>query len=218
MKPVNWKQVKSYPGRLLEWLTIGSLPIITAIINLATINFAWFWLEYDGHENHVRIAAVLLQVVGWLGVFKGILDTRAQFGLPKTWAAFTNWLTSFPALFPKPVAGYMSATLNGVSLFSSASASNAIDPNASVEIQIKQIIAAIEQIRKDSQATRNQLDDTAKDLRAAIDNERRAREGDIEGVRATLNSHATGGIILTLCGAICFLVGGVLGTLPYKFF
>jgi hypothetical protein len=218
MTSFNWKQIQSYPSRLLAWLEIGWLPITTLIINLVAIGFAWFWSEYSEHENHVRVTAVLLQVLGWLGVFKGVLDTRAQFGLPKTWATFTHWLRSFPTLFPKPIVGGMSASLGSIGLISTATVSNTINQDASLDLQMRQVIAAIEQLRKDHQAIRSQLSKTDEELRAAIDNERRKRDDEVKSVRTILTSHATGGINLTLCGAVCFLVGTVLGTLPYTFF
>ena len=216
MTSINWKQVQSYPARLLAWLRIGWLPITTLVINTIAISFAWFWSEYVGHENHVRMVAVLLQVLGWLGVFKGVLDTRSHFGLPKIWFAFTLWRRSFPALFPKPIVGSMSASLSGFGSIGTATVSNKIDQEASLDLQMRQVIAAIEQLRDDDRSIRSQLDKVDTELRAAIDNERRARDVEVKNVRTILTSHATGGINLTLCGAVCFLVGGVLGTWPYS--
>jgi hypothetical protein len=218
MTSINWKQVQSYPGRLFAWLEIGWLPITALSINLVAISFAWFCPEYVGHENHVRIAAIVLQVCGWLGVFKGVLDTRAQFGLPKIRTAFSHWRKSFPALFPKPIVASMSASLDGIGLVSTATASNTIDQDASLDLQMRQVIAAIEQLRKDDHEIRTQLGELDTEVRAAIDNERRARDDEVKSVRTIVTSHATGGINLTLCGAVCFLVGGVLGTLPYSLF
>jgi hypothetical protein len=218
MKPINWRQVRSYPGRLLAWLKVAWLPIVTVTINTGAIGFAWFGTEYHGYEDHVRVVAVLLQILGWLGVFRGVLETRAQFGLAGIWTTFTAWLKRFPVLFPKPITGNMRASIGPVTSNASATISTNINQSLPLDEQMRQVVVAIEQLRKDDEAIRSNVAKVDREQRAAIEEERRTRDGEIKNVRSTLTSHATGGINLTLCGAVCFLIGGMLGTLPYRLF
>lgn len=216
--PAYWRTVRSYPSRLMAWLKEGSLGLTTIVLNFSAMWFAWFWEESRPHEDLVRACGAMLQCVGVLGVIWGVLKTREQFGLPSASAAILGWMSRFPALFLKPIAGNMSATLSGISGSATGSLEPKLNPNASLEEKVQFLLSAVEVLKQGSVAMRSEIRSNHAEFKGALNEETRQRSNQTDDVRRLLTSHATGGLNLTLCGALFLLVGVLLGTLPYSWF
>lgn len=215
---VKWRQIVSYPKRFTAWLAVARWSILALIVNGYAIVFAWYWPEYCGHEDDVRIVAVLLQLLGWLGVFWGVLKTRSQFGLVGIGPTILKWVRQMPVLFPRPRKISLDATLEAVGVAGAGYVTTKIQDDQPVDVQLKQIRSAIEELRKSNVSRDELIRSNHAFVQTEINKERKIRQDEVNEVRRTLTSHATDGIQMTLAGAVCFLVGGILGTLPYGLF
>lgn len=214
----KWRLFFSYPQRIFVWLALGRWSILAIVINGVAIAFAWFWPEYHRHQDDVRVVAVLLQLVGWMGVFWGALKTRSQFGLPGIWPTLLEWVKQMPVLFPRARRISVDATGEAVTSAGAGVVVTKVQTDQPIDVQLMQINAAINELRESNVGRDKLIRANYAALQAEINEERKMRQGEVNDVRNTLTSHATGGIQITLAGAGCFLVGGILGTLPYSLF
>lgn len=213
----HWMNVKRYPRRLGVWLVDGATGHLTFLANAGALGVA-FGGGGGWHEDFVRAAGATLQCVGIAGVGWGILETRRQFGMPSLSSAAVAYFRRFPRLSLPVITGSVGAALGMVTGQAHASVSRSLPANATLQQQVDYLIATVADLKNDDVQLRQYVDAKASDMKAAIERERAARGQETSHLRGLLTSHATGGLHISLCGAIFLFVGVLLGTLPDSWF
>jgi hypothetical protein len=96
LKSHKWRQLRSYPTRILIWFLLVWLPLVTLSVNAGVIYLAAIMQPFENHEKVIRIIATGLQAIGWIAVFYGVLKTRKQFGMPSVWRNLNDWWKQRP--------------------------------------------------------------------------------------------------------------------------
>jgi hypothetical protein len=190
---------------------------VTAFVNLAAVATAFF-VDGQWHEDAVRVIGAAFQCIGIAGVVWGVLETRRQFGMPSLSSAVVAYFRRFPRLSLPVITGAVGAALGTATGQAHASVSRSLPANATLQQQIDYLIATVADLKNEDVQLRQYVDAKALDIKAAIERERAARGQETSHLRGLLISHATGGLNISLCGAIFLFVGVVLGTLPYSWF
>lgn len=217
MLQVKGKQLATYPRRLAAWLRVGGLGVITFVMNITALVYA-YCLSGSDHEDWVRGIGAALQCVGVISVVVGILMTRSQFGLPSLQGAVLNWFRGFPAVFPKTQYVSMDAVLGSATAHGMGTVRQGLKPGATTDEKIAYLLSEVERQHADISSFKKDTWRQHESLRGLIEAEEAKRTSEIRDVRKLLTAHATGGLDLSFCGAIFLLVGVMLGTLPYAWF
>jgi len=197
------------------WLYEGKLGITTVVTNAVAILFVVFF-NTAYHEDITRGIGAALQAFGIVGVMSGVLQTRAQFGLPPVGKAIKSWLARFPLLRLKPISGSASQGLAMGTSTATGVIVAGINPDASLEDKVAFLLRNVESLQSSHGQLAVTVQKNHRVVIKAIDEERAKQDAKRMELQTMLKSHATGGLNLTLCGAFFLLVGVVLGTLPYK--
>lgn len=219
-----------YPLHFLGWLWHAPKPALwsaaTIVINLGAAGHAWFGAKDDAqfHENMVRGLGAGLQCAGVIAVCWGIFQTRRLFESHGAPAPMREWLSRRPSLWHRrrnvtvePITGSLSITLGDLTMRATGSTAN-----TTIEEQLANLRLAVEGLQTITADLRSEMiagDETTKaTLKTALAAETAALANQIAQARQLLVSHATGGLNLSVNGAISLFVGVLLGTLPYSWF
>ena len=167
-------------------------------------------------EPRVRYAGLVLQLLGILTVAMGVSQTRTLFRRPGMRAAAAQWFSRHPKLIPRPIAGSLNTTLEGLTANVHLRGSAAARLSSSLEDRINELgteLKRIEQLVTDASAQLRQAD---AQLREGLDSEVMARTAEVSRVSAILESAQTGGLNLTMAGAIWLFFGAILGSLSVE--
>jgi hypothetical protein len=167
-------------------------------------------------ERSVRIAALILQIIGFVLVFRGIDATLGNFGqtrlLSTLWGWLLEWWRGRPFLVRHLVISGQMASFD--TDFMRAKATVGAGPNATM----KQRLAILEQKVKSLDGEVSQLQDdlekTKRELGERIDSATDALRKEAEDMANKLRAKFVDGIGSELLGVAFFVLGTVLSSLP----
>ena len=199
----------------------------------AWVRALWFWLTEPRHfwlaifviavalsftlrrgvtEPEVRITGLLLQILGIGTVAWGIRETRALFGRPTLMAQFRAWLRRFPVYGERVVSANMNITIPGASLHARGYAFAATRSNASVEERIDALEKNVALINTRIDQTQNEMDQRFRSHVDDLKQEERNRAREDQSIREKLEATETGGLHISVMGALWLFVGVTLST------
>jgi hypothetical protein len=170
-------------------------------------------LRPNTSEPTIRLAGLVLQLLGICTVVVGIRETRALFGHPPIRAKALDWLGRCPLL-------RRDLTMTAVSgAYSTAEAGNlrghqtyAAGPDATVEARLDALEKNVPAIHERITSVQRELDQTTSKLTGVVTDERKAREVEDKKIARRLEATSTGGVHISLMGAAWLFLGVLLST------
>ena len=163
-------------------------------------------------EPAIRLAGLVLQVLGIATVAWGISETRALFGRPPLVQKAKDWLGRFPLRRRDVVVG-----LTGVSASTSLGnvrgfGTHGPGPIPTVESRLDALEKNVTSMHERISATQKELDEGIQKSAAALKTEEAVRQQEDAAIRQKLEATGTGGVHISAIGASWLFVGVILST------
>jgi hypothetical protein len=176
---------------------------------------ASFWWP---DENMIRRAGLVLQVLGICTVVWGIGKTRKLFGHPSFWRQarqrFHQWLHDRPKYRRNAVVGVATGSLAVAGARARASVWSNAGPDATPEQRMDALEKNLKRIMDNlAEFQENTFNEFAK-RDDAIKQEQQTRAASDHDVRELLTVTETGGLNISMVGAILLLLGVAMSTIP----
>jgi hypothetical protein len=165
-------------------------------------------------EFQIRASGLALQLFGVLTVAVGLNKTRRMFGRPKSVTKARVWLSRFPP-WRRDLGISADAGIYGVSGSAITGRLWATGgPGFPIAARVDALEKNVQELNKRLDITENKLDSQAREDADALRREKQARTERDDALQAKLEAAETGGLYISLMGAICLLVGLVLTSVP----
>ena len=187
----------AWPRR--AWIAIFAIAAIVAV----------FFVLPGCAERRIRLAGLLLELLGVGTVAKGINDTRKRFGKP---SLLREWLAAAPKWRRdiQIIAGTGNMNLSGVR--ASAVGTVTLPADASADQRIRALETLVQNLHAASHALRTEFEKAVEDQRNALTAETQTRRDEDASVRKLIDDAIAGGLSLEAMGLLWLVVGVVLAT------
>ena len=202
-------------------------------MNYSRINNLWLWLVEAQYlwlalginaialiisvhpgtsEPVIRLAGLVLQLLGISTVAWGISETRALFGHTPFSQKAKDWLSRFPLRRRDVVVG-----VSGISISTSVGnprgfGTHGPGPNPTVESRLDALEKNVTSIHERISTTQKELDEGMQKSAVALKTEEAARLQEDAAIRQKLEATGTGGVHISAIGASWLFVGVILST------
>jgi hypothetical protein len=170
---------------------------ILLILFAALVSVFALW---SGSEPKIRIAGLTLQVFGIITVAWGF----HQF--------FFQWLKRLPAYHLPPINASCDIKLSAVTPKVRAEVSSTGEFSATTDERIEVLEKNVEEINNRISQTQNEMDLKVRELKQAIEDEKKAREKGDKEIRSWLDSIEKRSLRLSAVGAILLGIGVVMSS------
>lgn len=177
-----------------------------------------------GHQRDFRISSTVLQFVGVWQVIYGIEQTRKSFGKDNILKTLLNGIKeairALPSLRRRSVNMYAGIGIGGITLSASATTTfiPGDDPNASIEDRISALGRAVKSLGEQLHEAKGKMNEVNANLSQQINEGRAISEANFKDVSDKLIATNTGGLSLSLIGAISIFLGLAYAVLPDVWF
>jgi hypothetical protein len=176
------------------------------------VAFLISWIFLPTWEPRLRIAGLLLQLLGIGAVAYGLREIRLLFRLPSQRQIAVGWFKRFPRLKEDAVVVVGSAATMAGAGAVTAYGTVSLPPTASLEERI----AALEQDRQRTWALmgeiQGRMEQEARVRKSELESERGERTVQDEKTRKLLEEAAVGGLYLEITGIAWLLIGVICAT------
>jgi hypothetical protein len=160
-------------------------------------------------EPRIRITGGFLQVAGILTVAYGIRETRLLFRKQGLLESATDWLSRFPWK-TRAVEGSGLVALAPLRLSAEGYVTKVAGEGASVEKRLSALESNLKDLNERHDQTRRDLNQEVRDRKSALDTERGDRIAGDDVTRRTLEAAETGGLNISVMGAVWLTLGVML--------
>ena len=158
-------------------------------------------------EPAIRITGLILQVFGIGTVIWGIHKTRELFGRPSILTLCREWLRRFPVYGGRMVTGKLNINLPGPTWSARGYVSANAGPNATIEARVETLEKNVKYINERIDHTQTEMDQKARAQAEALTQEKQTRGKEDQEIRAKLETTETGGLNISVMGALWLFVG-----------
>jgi hypothetical protein len=180
----------------------------TAAVIIAAATYAW----WDARESSIRLAGLMLQLIGVGSVLCGIIKTRKFFNLPPLNACVRDWWRRRPWGKRSGIAGGVDLTVGATLITGRATVLPEVFADAAVEARVEAVEKHLEALCQRVAAVEAEGDRARQAIEDALKRERHAWQADVRQVSDKHELEATGGLPIAAAGAFCILFGVVLST------
>ena len=203
-------QLLRWPNRALAWLMRAHLVIFTALVVVLASGAA---LYYWQTEQSVRLAGLLLQLLGIAAAAVGIRDTRRMFGKPSFLELVRSWLKALPGLKPRTVSASASSTLS-VSDSVRCYAWRGPGPDPTIESRLTAAEANLKELCDRANQAEAAFDTHVRNTKQSLSEERASRLEADRQLHLKIEAASTDGLHLAAIGVVWLACGVVLSTAP----
>lgn len=193
--------------RILRWLLRAWLAVFAVAVVGVAIALS-FWLHT---ASAIRLAGLILQLLGLAAAALGIRDTRRMFGKPSFLQSIRIWASSWPRFKPKPHHVNISALSSSRSSVS-ATLLHGAPPSASLKQRVDAIEANLRNVEgrvRDAESNISTNERIFKDMLCQETQKRIAQDQILHG---KIEVASTDGLSLAATGVFWLAVGLVLST------
>lgn len=190
---------------LFVWATM--VPIIAVILLV--------WL-FGASEPSIRITGMLLQILGLIPIFKGILEIRREFGFPDIIQSLKSSWENRPKYKPAPIEATVAAGMGGFGMSASGYLSVPSSENDPIQKQLNALRSNIEMLRKDFEANKKSMNESLEKYRYDLTQFAHSQSSKISSLSEKLRSVSTSGLAWSASGAIWIGVGIVLSSMSIE--
>jgi len=163
-------------------------------------------------EIQVRLTGLVLQLLGLGTVVYGIRETRKLFGRPSFRQSLRGWLSRFPRWRRDVVVGAGAASLVVTAGGAGVHVWTKVDPAAPIEAQLNALTRNVERMNERLTQMQKDSDSELRKHSESLRQERQFREEGDEHLHKRLEAAETGGLHISLIGAIWIFLGLILST------
>src|SRR5438477_7196219 len=185
-------------SRIAVWL--GKARKVWGAVLAVPFAFLISWGALPTWEPRLRIAGLLLQLLGIGAVAYGLREMRLLFRLPSPRQIAVSWFTRFPRLKEDAVAVVGSAAAMARAGAVTAYGRVSLPPTASLEERIAALEQDHQQTRDLMGEIRGRMEQEARVREGVLDSERGERAVQDEKIRKLVEEAAVGGLYLELTG------------------
>ena len=169
------------------------------------------------HESHVRLAGLVLQLLGLATVAFGLRQTRKLFGRPSMRKTAALWLRNLRASFVRPTHQVITpGTAHMAFVANPAGVSVGRNPARTLEQKVAALEEEMDAVKQKLAKYRETLKESIDDLADQLQTESVQRHyGDSE-IKEKLETMAVGGIHLEFVGLIWLFVGVICSGFPQE--
>lgn len=169
-------------------------------------------LYQDGAEPAIRLAGLVLQLLGIFTVVWGIIETRQFFGMQPSLKTVTQWLSRFPLRRRPIIVAIGSAAEANDSLSARAHTSWPIDSTAPLEQRVSTLERNLPLIQERISNFQTECDQRAQQVSDQLRFEQQDRLTLSHQLHSQVRTYATGGLHISAIGAAWVFLGTVFGT------
>jgi len=189
---------------LLSWLWEAYLVWLAAgVVIIAILFVAWEGFT----EPEIRITGWVLQILGIGTVAWGIRETRVLFGRPGIFSLSREWIHRFPVYGGRVVTGSGNITELGATVQGHSDVSASAGPNVTVEARVEALEKNVRCLNDRIDQIQVKMDQEVRAQRQALEQEQQTRTKEDHELRAMLEATETGGLHISLMGALWLFVG-----------
>ena len=204
MKLVRWL------SRIATWLheARGAWGATFAVVVVFLIS----WATFPAWELRVRIAGLVLQLLGVATVAVGLHKTRRLFCRPSLAKIAVGWFRRFPkfGVETRIVVGSVSLSASPTGFLAHGTVSP--PPTASLEERIASLGRGLSRANLLIDRTQGRIEEEARNHGSALKSERRERAVGDARIQTLLEEAAAGGLYLEATGVIWLVLGVTLAT------
>ena len=199
-------------ARQLRSALIDAWPICLAAIGIGSA-LSVGWCASSSNEVRLRIAGMILQLLGLATVAVGLSQLRRRFKRPSVLEKIVAWLRRVGAVFarPKSVTVHAGTVLSGVTLAGAGRVRQTLAPDAPHERRLSLLEDNLELLQKQVDDGLEQLHGRIQQLGTQIDRDAHERRREKEQAEQLVAEVAVGGLHLEVVGLL-WLALGVIGT------
>lgn len=163
-------------------------------------------------EPIIRLAGLVLQMLGIGTIGWGIGETRALFGHPSFVAICRAWLNRFPSCRPRTISASINITLPAPTMNARGYGMDSAGTNLTVEARIDVLEKNLRRTNDRVDQAQRETDEEFRKMSSSVKDEEQMRSTADTTIREKLEATGTGGVHITATGALWLLVGVVLST------
>ena len=208
--------IRTEMDRLLSWFRAFRSHLMKAWhlwLALFPILIVFFLLwKYGVTEPRIRTAGLVLQLAGLCTVVWGIQETRMLFGRPAWFTVIRQWFGCFPAYRRQAISGKGNYTMPAFKVHARGHASASASRDPTIETRIEALENNVSHINDRITQTQKEMDDRFREQIELFEAEQETRRKQVEELRTKLEMSETGGLRISLVGALWLFVGAILST------
>lgn len=209
------KLFTTWAQALFRWLAEVKYFLIAIGVTIVALRLT---IRPGTTEPFVRLTGLVLQLLGVATVIWGISETRAMFGLSSTAVAVRSWLKRFPDIKREAIIanGNCRPPKSTVSLegYTMDYAGRDASIETRVEVLEKNLIHTNQRIDR----TKSEFGNEVRNSKLALQSERLERTTEDQKIHAKLIATNTGGVHISVIGALWLFVGVTLSTASQEIF
>lgn len=196
---------------ILHWLVEWRLFCLGFFVVVAPACFIVF---VCADEVVIRIAGMVLQLLGIGTVAWGIHITRKEFGHPSVFTVWRKRLNRFPAFGNRGATGSSNITLPPMTGSGRGYSSVSAGTNPTIDARIQALEENLKLVNARVSQTHNEMDQGFRKQSDAFKQEQQIRSDEDRDIRAKMESTNTGGLHISAMGALWLAVGVVMSSIP----
>jgi len=169
-------------------------------------------------EAFVRLTGLVLQLLGVVTVVWGIGETRALFGHPSIVAIVRSRLARFPRFKMQPVTANGNSTSPGNKASGRADVMDSAGSDSSIEARVMVLEKNLFRTNQRIEHAQREFDSEVRNSNLALQREIQERTAEDQAIRAKLEATGTGGVHISVIGALWLFVGVTLSTASQEIF
>jgi hypothetical protein len=165
-------------------------------------------------ESVIRIAGMVLQLMGIGTVAWGIHITRKQFGHPSIFTVWRKRLNRCPAFGNRGGTGSGSGTLPALTSNGYSGSSVSADTNQTIDARIQALEKNLRLVNDRVSRIQYEMGQEFLKQTASLMQEQKIRSDEDQHIRAKMESTSTGGLHISAMGTLWLVVGVIMSSIP----
>lgn len=205
------RKLLAYLRAILHWLVEWKWFCLGFIVVFAPSSFI---VLVCADEAVIRIAGMVLQLMGIGTVAWGIHITRKEFGHPSVFTVWHKRLNRFPAFGNHGAAVSFNITLPALTGSMRGYSSASAGTNPTIDARIQALEENIRLVNDRVNQTQNEMDQEFRKQTDALKQEQQIRSDEDQHTRSKMESTNTGGLHISAMGALWLAVGVIMSSIP----
>jgi hypothetical protein len=196
---------------ILHWLVEWRLFCLGFFVVAAPVGFIVF---VCAGEAVIRIAGMVLQLLGIGTVAWGIHITRKEFGHSSVFTVWRKRLNRFPAFGDNGATGSANITLPLMTVSGRGYSSVSAGTNLTIDARIQALEENLKLVNDRVSHTQNEMDQGFRKQTDALKQEQQIRSDEDQHIRAKMELTNTGGLHISAMGALWLAIGVIMSSIP----
>lgn len=196
---------------ILHWLVEWRLFCLGSFVVAAPVGFIVF---VCAGEAVIRIAGMVLQLLGIGTVAWGIHITRKEFGHSSVFTVWRKRLNRFPAFGDNGATGSANITLPLMTVSGRGYSSVSAGTNPTIDARIQALEENLKLVNDRVSHTQNEMDQGFRKQTDVLKQEQQIRSDEDQHIRAKMELTNTGGLHISAMGALWLAIGVIMSSIP----